>query len=432
MSTLAPEPVADATPSLEPVTPAAPAPTPTPEAQPPASRRIRAVDALRGFDMFWILGAATLVRGLEQMEQTPFTQLLATQLQHVTWEGFRFYDLIFPLFLFLVGVSMVFSLDRTLEQRGAGAAVWQIIRRSVLLFVCGVFYSGGLSHKWPDVGLGGVLQRISECYFCASIIYCACRSRLKVIGYISGALLIGYWAAVTFVPFPDLRLEKGTVESVAARAGSTDPAAIAAAVPERVRGVYEEGRNLTNYVDFRWLPGKKAQLYYINEGLLSTIPAIAICLFGALAGRLIKRTDVPEQRKVLWMLAGGAAAVAVGWLWSFQFPLTKRIWTSSFILVASGCAAGLLAVFYQLIEVWKRDRWCEPFVWIGMNPITLYLFANVFSFRTVAERLVGGDVQAYFDSRLTGLGTCVISLTSLTLVFLLARFLYKHRIFLRV
>lgn len=431
MSTLAPEPAAQeilATPLAAPV----PEHHLTTEAHPPASHRVRAVDALRGFDMFWILGAGTLVNAFSKMEPNDLTANLSTQLQHVTWEGFRFYDLIFPLFLFLVGVSMVFSLDRTLEQRGAIAAVWQIIRRSVLLFACGVFYSGGLSHQWPDVGLGGVLQRISECYFCAALIYCACRHHLKAIWYIAGALLLGYWAAVTFIPFPDLLLDKATVEAVAARVGSSDPAAIAAAVPERIHGVYEEGRNLCNYVDFRWLPGKKAQLYYINEGLLSTIPAIAICLFGALAGRLIKRTDVPEQRKVLWMLAGAAAAIALGWLWSFQFPLIKRIWTSSFILVASGCAAALLAVFYQVIEVWKRDRWCEPFVWIGMNPITLYLFNNVFSFRTVAERLTGGDVQAYLDSRLTGLGNCVIALTSLALVFLFARFLYKHRIFLRV
>jgi predicted acyltransferase len=393
--------------------------------------RIRSVDALRGFDMFWILGAGTLVKGFEKMGVNPFTHFLSTQLTHVQWAGLVFYDLIFPLFLFLIGVSIVFSLDKALATGGRGPAMRRIVWRSALLFVFGVFYSGGFSHRWPDVGLGGVLQRIAACYLAAALIYVWFAPRLRTIAVLAAVLLAGYWALLTFVPFPDLKLERATVEQVAKRIGSNDPAAIAAAIPERARGVYEEGRNLTNYLDFRFLPGKKAQLYYINEGLLSTLPAIGICLFGIFAGRLLK-SDADDRRKVLLLVAAGAASVLLGWLWSFQFPIIKRIWTSSFILVASGYGALMLALFYYIVDVRKWDRWCEPFVWIGMNPITLYLSTRVISYSQVSEMFVGGDVKAWFDSRAQGLGTLVIALTSLGLVFLLAWFLHRRQIFLRV
>jgi predicted acyltransferase len=394
--------------------------------------RVRSVDALRGFDMFWILGAAALGRAISKLGDNAVTRTLSAQLEHSPWEGVRFYDLIFPLFLFLIGVSIVFSLDKALARERKGPVIWRIVRRSLLLFVFGVFYSGGLSHRWPEIGLGGVLQRIAACYLFAALIYCGCASRLKAIAAISVVLLAGYWALLTFVPFPDLRLQKPIVDQLAARSGTNSPAALAAATPERVHGLYEEGRNLTNYLDFRFLPGKKAQIYYINEGLLSTLPSVAICLFGIFGGRLLKNPDIGGNRKVIWLLAAGAAGIALGCLWGLQFPLVKRIWTSSFVLVSSGYAAMMLGLFYWIVDVRKLDRWCEPFVWIGMNPITLYLTFNVFSFNQVAERLVGGDIKAFLDAQAQGLGGLLIVLVGLALVFLLAWFLHRHKIFLRV
>ena len=405
---------------------------PAPPLSPQASARMRSVDALRGFDMFWILGAASLGRAFSKMGDNAITSTLSDQLEHSSWVGVRFYDLIFPLFLFLIGVSIVFSLDKAIAQDRPVAVIGRIVRRSILLFLFGVFYSGGLSHRWPEVALGGVLQRIAACYLFAALIYQGFAARLKAIAAIAVLLLVGYWALLTFVPFPDLRLERPTVDALAARIGSNSPAALAAATPERVHGVYEEGRNLTNYLDFRFLPGKKAQFYYINEGLLSTLPSIVICLFGIFGGRLLKDPDVPGPRKVIWLFAAGVVALGLGCLWGLQFPLIKRIWTSSFILVSSGYSAIMLGLFYWIVDVRKWDRWCEPFVWIGMNPITLYLIFNVFSFTQVAERLVGGDIKAFFNDRAQGLGELVVALAALSLVFLLARFLYRHRIFLRV
>ena len=422
------------------------APAQFPVAQTPVAQsaqtagRIRAVDALRGFDMFWILGAGTLVTALGKMSDSAFTRFLSGQLKHVQWAGMVFYDLIFPLFLFIVGVSIAFSLDRALERDGRAKTVGRIVQRSVLLYLFGVLYTGGLTQRWPEIALGGVLHRIAACYLCAALIYVWCAQRMKVIASIAAALLAGYWALMTFVPFPDIELRKpdkgevpaqNNVEVVAARIGSHDPAAIAAAVPQRVSGLYEEHRNLSNYLDFRFLPGKKMATYYINEGLLSTLPSIAICLFGIFAGRLLKGGAAPN-RKVVLLFAAGAAGILLGWLWSFQFPLIKRIWSSSFVLVASGCSAMALGLFYWIVDVRGWNRWCTPFVWIGMNPITLYLSTRFIAYSKSAEMFLGGDVKAFLDARAQGLGDLVVAFGALGFVFLLAWFLHRRKIFLRV
>ena len=403
-------------------------------ANPPTAtnQRLLSVDALRGFDMFWIVGAGVVVQALDKMGNSPFTNALAWQLKHSEWEGFRAYDLIFPLFLFIIGVSIVFSLDKALAEGGRGRVLVRVLRRSVLLFAIGVFYYGGVSQPWPNVQLGGVLPRIAFCYLGAALIYAFVRSARGLLAA-AAVLLIGYWALMTFVPFPDLRLEKPVVEEIAGRIGSHSPFAIAAAVPERIHGTYEETRNLANYLDFLFLPGKKAQLYYINEGMLSTLPSIALSLFGAMVGLLLKNPQVPPSRKVGWLLAAGAAGVLLGLLWSVQFPLIKRIWTSSFILVTSGSSALLLALFYYVVDVKQWRKWCQPFVWIGCNALTIYVTAQVVSFQTVAARFAGGDVKDYFDTHVApGFGGLVIALVSLALVVLFARFLYRRNIFLRV
>ncbi len=359
--------------------------------------RLRSIDALRGFDMFWIIGATTLVQALEHMSDNSLTRLLVTQLKHMRWEGLHAYDLIFPLFLFLVGVSIVLSLEKNLAQVGKRQVLLRILRRSVLLYLLGIFYYGGVSQPWPNIQLGGVLQRIALCYFAAALLYITVP--VRALGVVGVMLLVGYWALLAWVPFPTLHLDKATVEQIAAAIGSQSPARIAAAVPERVHGVYAEGYNLTNYLDFRFLPGKKTEIYYINEGLLSTVPAIAICLGGIGAGQLLLDRRIRLLGKVVWLLVADTAAVLLGYLWGLQFPLIKRIWTSSFVLVATGYSAIFLSLFYVIIDIWHWQRWCEPLVWIGTNALTIYLAVNIVNFPQLAARLVGGDVKLFLNGQ---------------------------------
>ncbi|HET6880379.1 MAG TPA: hypothetical protein VFI31_09500, partial [Pirellulales bacterium] len=164
-----------------------------------------------------------------------------------------------------------------------------------------------------------------------------------------------------------------------------------------------------------------------------TLPAIALPLFGALAGLLLKNDLLPPRRKVIWLAAAGALGIGLALVWSFQFPIIKRIWTSSFVLLTGGLSALCLAVFYEVVEVRRYRKWCEPFVWIGSNAITLYLGAQIVGFQAIATRLAGGDVKHYLDDHVAiGFGSVVISLVGLLLMVFFARFLYQRRIFLRV
>jgi len=129
----------------------------------------------------------------------------------------------------------------------------------------------------------------------------------------------------------------------------------------------------------------------------------------------------------------GIVGVGLGWLWGLQFPVIKKIWTSTYALVAGGYSAILLGMFYLIVDVWKRQRWCQPFVWIGMNAITIYVGGGIFGFRNIATKLAGGDIQNFLNTRATqGFGDFVISLLSLLLAIGFCRFLYKRKIFLRL
>jgi predicted acyltransferase len=418
--------------------------TPTqtqPTGNAPASQRLMSVDALRGFDMFWIIGADSLVYALSRMSPSRPTTLLADQLEHAEWEGFHFYDLIFPLFVFIVGVSLVFSLTKTIQQAGRAEALKRVFRRSILLFAVAIFYSGGFTSPWPDIRLMGVLNRIALAYFFAGLLFCFLKPRLLVA--IAVAILVGYWGVMTFTPIRDIQLTKSNLAQLAEKAGDTKTAALfnedrnpsavkdspawAAAekmfyaTTNRVTGKFDKGLNLANHVDFEYLPARKYDTFFDPEGFLSTIPAVATCLLGVFAGLLLRNQAVTDQRKVVFLIAFGIAGVMLGWLWNGQFPVIKKIWTSSYVLVAGGYSAILLGVFYLIVDVWKTRAWCQPFVWMGMNSITIYLASNILGgFRKLAARFAGGDVRTFFDAH------------GLLLAFWLVHFLYKRKIFLRL
>jgi predicted acyltransferase len=397
-----------------------------------SGQRLVSVDALRGFDMFWIVGAESLVQAFNRMSPTPVSRFLANQLEHAEWQGFRFYDLIFPLFLFIVGVSIVLSMDRLLASSARKGALARIARRSVLLFVLGVFYYGGVARAWPDVQLAGVLPRIAICYFIAATLYVLLPRKGIVVATV--LCLVGYWAALMFVPFPDIRLAHGTLGKKGTQADAKAPPELLAGASGTVSGTFEEGHNLAHYVDFRWLPGRKRNLYYTNEGLLSTTAAVATTLLGVMAGWLLTSTRWSGRQKVAWLLAAGAAGVALGMLWGLQFPIIKRLWTSSYVLLAGGYSAVLLGLFYLVVDVWQVRAWCRPLVWMGTNAITIYLVANILGgFNSIAVRLAGGDVQQFVDAHIVkGGGDLLIALVGMALAFWFVGFLYQRKIFLRV
>jgi predicted acyltransferase len=420
----------------------------TPPSPPaPIRSRLVSLDALRGFDMFWILGADAFVQAFGHMNSSGPAKFLAVQLEHREWAGFTFYDLIFPLFVFIVGVSLVFSLTKIVAEHGQADAVKRILLRAALLFLLGIFYNGGLARAWPDVRVVGVLQRIALAYAAAGLLFVFFKPRTLVVAFV--ALLAGYWALLTFVPIRDVPLERAAMTArfapaAAATAPGAAPAKPAPPTLQQVKdlyygttatvtGKYEPGLNLANHFDFEHLPGRKYNTYWDPEGWLSTLPAIGTCLLGVFAGLLLRRTEVTDRQKVLRLVIAGAVALAGGALWGLQFPIIKTIWTSSFVLWAGGWSLLLLAFFYYVVDVRQARGWCQPFIWIGMNPITLYLATSVLNFGRVAQRFVGGDIAQFFDRLVAkGFGELVVALTTLLIIILLARFLYRRNIFLRV
>ena len=376
----------------------------------PAARRISSVDALRGFSIFWILGGDGAVWALDEMSSgmgpivSGIGHFLGSQLTHVDWEGFRFYDLIFPLFIFVTGISIVFSLTRLVEREGRTKSHIRVLRRALLLYGLGLIYYGGISEHWADIRLLGVLQRIALCYLFASLLFLNLNLRGLTVAFAS--LLLGYWALMTFVPVP---------------------------VPGVGAGSFAPDANLANWIDANYLPGRLWDRTRDPEGLLSTLPAIGTCLLGVFAGMLLKDERLVPQQRSLWLMGGGMALLVAGYLWGLQFPVIKSIWTSSFVLVAGGYSFLLLGVWYQIVDVWGIRSWSTIFVWIGANAITLYFLNNVMSFERFAVRFVGGDLGLLLDRLATpGTGRFVAHVLGLAFAIALAGFLYRRKIFLRV
>ena len=359
--------------------------------------RLMSLDALRGFDMFWIVGADALVEGLRKVSDGRVLQALSRQFEHVKWAGFRFEDLIFPMFVFLVGVSLVFSLTRMIEREGRSAAVVRVVRRGMLMYFLGVFYYGGFRTPFHEIRLMGVLQRIALGYLFAGLIFCFFQRRGRIIWCVS--LLVGYWLVMTFVPVPGVGA-----------------------------GHFEPGQNLANWVDKQYLPLAKWSGDYDPEGLLGTLPTIANCLLGVFAGGLLK-SNLEDRRKVLCLIAGGVTCALLGWLWNLQFPVIKQLWTSSFVLVAVGYSTVLLGLFYLVVDVWKYRKWAQPFVWIGMNPITIYMIHNLVNIDRIARRFVGGDLNKLYLGRY---GDLAVALAGMAITIGICRFMYQRRLFLRL
>jgi len=397
------------------------------------SGRLMSLDALRGFDMFWILGADSFVYALHETSRNPVTKFLATQLDHAEWAGFHFYDLIFPLFVFIMGVSTVFSLEKIIAREGRAAAVKRVLRRGVLLFAVALIYSGGFTNPWPDMRLMGVLNRIALCYTFGGLLFIFCNLRAMIA--VAIALLLGYWALLELVPFPDVRPTPGGDSVITIESGFKSVSQLNMASTNMLCGSYIQGVNLTDYLDQKYLPGRKYDGTYDPEGYLSTLPAFATGLLGIFTGLFLRNKSVTDKNKVIYLIGAGAASAAVGWLWGLEMPVIKKIWTSSYVLVAGGYSAMLLGAFYWIVDMKKWRAWCQPFVWIGMNPITLYLTSNFLGglgFERLARRLAGGPVKSFFDAHVAqGFGGLVISAVAVALFIWFAHFLYRRKIFLR-
>lgn len=363
-----------------------------------ASPRLVSLDVLRGFDMFWILGMEEVGSEIAKVSGAPWAQFIGHQLDHASWAGFHFLDLIFPLFVFLSGMSVVFSSEKAVATLGRRGAAWKIVKRAVILYLLGVLIYGGISNAaHPDARWMGVLQRLAICGLAGGLAYLYIPRKGRMV--LLAALLMGYWALMTFVPVPGFDA-----------------------------GNFAEGQNLANWIDSRFLPGYKWDGDHDPEGLLSTLPAIGSALLGIFAGESIKHGNGTIWRKAGMLAMAGLICVAAGWAWNLQFPVIKKLWTSSFVLVAGGYSMLLMAAALAVVDGMGVRRGLKPFLWIGMNPITLYLSHSVIEYDKISTYLLGGPIANSFGAW----HELVLAVGVVVLGILFAWFLHSRKIFLRI
>jgi predicted acyltransferase len=323
-----------------------------------AAARLLSVDALRG------LTVAAMV-----LVNNPGTwSAVYAPLQHAAWHGWTPTDMVFPFFLFVVGVSIPLALGPALE-RGARWLPLRVLRRAAAIFALGLLLHALPFFPLAELRIPGVLQRIAACYLLAALLVLATGGARgwRAQAIIAGVLLVGYWLLMTRV-----------------------------AAPGHAAGDLSPEGNLSGYVD-RVILGTRhiwqASRVYDPEGILSTLPATATTLLGVLAGHWLRAghsSDRPAARIVGGLAVGGLAATALGWLWGLSFPVNKPLWTSSYALLMAGLAALALATCHWAIEVRGRRRWAVPFAVLGVHALTLFFLSSLMAKLLFIVRLGAG------------------------------------------
>lgn len=359
------------------------------------SGRILSIDALRGFTMLFIIGGSSFFASFYKVWPNSFTQTLADNMAHADWEGFTFLDLIFPLFLFLTGLLIPLIVSKY-KSKGINqkALHLHVLKRTLVLIFLGLINYGLLRFNWTDMRWSSVLGRIGICYFFASLL--VIHTNWKAQALTAVALIVGYWAAVMFIPVPGFGA-----------------------------GVLTPEGCLTTWLDQKIIPGKLGMEIYDRQGVLSTFTALASTLIGVIAGHWMfsKRT---EKQKTLGLVIAGIVLIITGKIWGQFFLISRNIWTSSFVLYAAGWSSLLMALFYWIIDVKGFRNWTFFFVVIGMNSITIWVGQRLIDFKFTSDFLFLGMSKHLGIIQPIFLALCVILVKWFFLLFL-----YKQRIFLK-
>ena len=365
------------------------------------SQRLYSLDALRGFDMFWIMGGEEIVHTMYKAtgSTSSFWGGFSNQLTHPDWNGFHAYDLIFPLFLFMAGVATPYSVGRELEKgKSRKELLWRVIKRGLILVLLGIIANNGLKiMPISEVRFGSVLGRIGLAYMFANIIYLYSKTRAQIIWF--WALIIGYWLLLKFTSAPGFAPGDLTMEG-----------------------------NFASYVDRVLMPGKLYLGIHDPEGLMSTIPAISTGLLGILTGSFLKNNSMTQTKKVGAMAITGVIFLLLAQLWNLDFPINKNLWTSSFVLNVGGYSLLLLALFYYIIDVRGYKKWSFFFRIIGMNSILIYMSGHFINWDYSTDTLLGWVGQLIGDPfNIVAMAICYVFIKWLFLYFM-----YKKKVFLRV
>lgn len=359
--------------------------------------RLLSLDALRGFDMLWISGGGYLATVLAEQSDARWMKAIGEQMEHVPWEGFHFFDLIFPLFMFISGIAIPFALVSKLERKvPKDQLAKKALKRAIILIILGLIYNGVFTNGFENPRLATVLGQIGIAYFFASIINIYSKS-FKQILYWLGGILAGIAILQLLVPVPGFGA-----------------------------GVLTPEGSINGYIDQMLLPGRLYGGTFDPEGLLCIVSAITVTLMGSIAGHFLRDKKTSEQQKIKTLSITGVSAIALALVLSTFYPIIKACWTVPFNLLTAGISFLLITLFYWIIDVKGWKKWSFFFRVIGMNSIFIYLlYALVDVGRT--SRYFFGWTVLWGD-----FGQIVSIIGSIMLVWALLYYMYKKNIFLRV
>lgn len=361
------------------------------------------LDALRGFDMFFIMGLSSVIVALCALWPNDVTDAVARSMGHVSWDGLRHHDTIFPLFLFLAGVSFPFSYAKQRENgRSTMEIHLKIIRRAAILILLGLIYNGLFRLDFENLRCASVLARIGIAWMIAALLYVNCGLRTRI--GVSFFILVGYALLSKYVGAPD----------------------VADADPLSREGCF------VGYFDRCFLPG---HLYFDGrfdpEGLLSALPAVVTAMLGIFTGELIR---LPEERmsgsrKTLWMLAGAAVLAVVAIAGNGFVPVNKMLWSSTFVCAVGAYSLAMMALFYYVIDVrGLNGRWTLLFRVVGMNSITIYMAQRIVNFGGISNFFVGGLAGLCPEN----IAAVITSTGYVVVCWLFLWFLYRKQTFLKI
>ncbi|WP_028387653.1 acyltransferase family protein [Legionella fairfieldensis] len=364
--------------------------------------RLLSIDVFRGITIVLMI-----------LVNSPGNHVVYPWLKHSTWNGCTLADLVFPFFIFIVGISAVFSLTKAKNNPdlSLNSLIIQVLKRSIFMFAIGLFLNAFPYHfDLSTLRILGVLQRIAICYFCASLLFLT--TRMEIQAAIAGLLLIGYWFIMTFVFVPGYGTNQLTVEG-----------------------------NLAAYLDRLFFsPSHLYGKIYDPEGLLSTFPAIATTLIGNLTGMWLL-SSYSAWEKMTRMAFAGLLALLIGGVWGLWFPVNKTLWTSSYVLWTGGFALIGLAFCYWLIEIKGWKKWSRLFEMFGVNAMAAYVL-HVFFLKIQAMISIPHDgftdnlrvfITAYFFGGMSLKNGSLLYALSYTLIWLLVlTILYRRKIFIKI
>ncbi len=363
-----------------------------------SKERLFSLDTLRGFDMFWIIGGGSLLGALATATKWGWVEVLAKQMHHMPWEGFRFEDLIFPLFMFISGVAIPYALTSRLE-KGIDKSVLfrKVFKRMILLIIFGFVYNAAFRDGFSNMRYPSVLSQIGIAYFFAALIIINTKTIKTRLFWLVG-ILIGITILQLFVPIPGFGA-----------------------------GVLTPEGSINAYIDQLVLPGILIYGTYDPEGVLSIVSATSITLMGTFAGFILRDGDYNQMKKAKILIIIGVILVFSALFMSPIYPIIKNIWTTPFNILTGGISFLLMAVSYYIIDVKKWRKWILFFKVIGLNSITIYLGVRIVNFMQSSEFLLGfiaGPSGVY--------GDVILQIGVISLEWIILYYLYKNKIFLRI